>query len=338
MHYLSYVVKEVDKTHPGLGSPVAVAMLTVKAKKLLLMVSPRGCGKSRITTYVGFGYPQHSIQDRLSVAGLSYMAEEFTGFTGVVVVDDLAKTQTPYARIATMTTLAELVYSHYCHSRLQGSRFDITGFGGAALVNIQPVILKSLVTSPEWEASMQDKSIRYYHLHRPLRPNPEPPKLTLEWGIALDKVLPFKLEGKLADRLMRIGESQWGLARMREHTTQLLRAAAALDSREVVNQSDYILLIKLLTPMLMELLVTYKRHLETDRVFRTDRLALLTEYFTYGDFTLKNISSDYKVSEATAYRIMATQVADWALISKHPTTYTLSEAFKNEIRGLGINV
>lgn len=336
MHYLSYLIKEVDKTHPHLGNPVAMACLAIKAKKLLLLVSPRGCGKSRVSSYVGLSYPEHSLQDRLSVAGLTYLQDEFTGFKGVVVVDDIAKTQTAYARTTTLTTLAELIYSHYCHSRLSGTKYSITDFYGSAIINIQPVLLRDIVTSVEWEASMQDKSIRYYHLYRPLKPQPLPPKPQIDWGYDITKIEPFELEGKLADRLMRIGETQWGLARLREHTSDLLRAAAALDRRYRVDRNDYNLMLKLLLPLNIEFLVTSKRELESGRIFVPDRLAILTEFFTYGNFTLEHLSRDYKLSQSQCYRIMSKYPKDWVQVSKHPTTYAPSEELQKRLKEVGI--
>ncbi|MBA7692436.1 hypothetical protein ES703_101003 [subsurface metagenome] len=188
MHYLQKVIDAVDKTHPHLGKPCAVAMLAIKAKKLLLLVSPRGCGKSRVTSFVGLSYPNPLLEDRLSVAGLAAIKGDLNDYQGVLVVDDIAKTQTPYARISTLTTIAELVYSHYCISHLSGTNFEIRNFCGAALVNIQPILLKEVVKSSEWEASMMDKSMRYYHLYRPQEPNPMPPKVTLDWGIDTARV------------------------------------------------------------------------------------------------------------------------------------------------------
>ncbi len=99
-HYLRTVIADVDKTHPKLGRGVVMAMLTIKSRKMLLVVSPRGCGKSRVSAYVGRQSKNAMVLDRLSVAGLASAADEFSGFKGVVVVDDIAKTQTPYARLA----------------------------------------------------------------------------------------------------------------------------------------------------------------------------------------------------------------------------------------------
>lgn len=336
MHYLSEVARDVDKSHPRLGNLAAVTMLTIKASKLLIIVSPRGCGKSRVTSFVGMQYPDHSIQDRLSVANLGKLQSTFTGFRSVVIVDDIAKTQTPYARITTVTTLAELIYSHYCVSHMSGMDYEITDFYGSALINVQPVLLRECIKSAEWEASMQDKSLRYYHLYRPVTPNPMPPSLVLDWGYELDKVEKPTMKGKLANKLFAIGEVQWGLARLQEHISDLLRACAALDRRHTVNTSDYRVLIKALTPMVIESLVMTKTEFEADRRFNSNELAILTEYMTYGNFTLTQISRDYKLSESQCRRIIDEYAQDWVVVLKSPTTYSASPALRRRLKEVGL--
>ncbi|GAI81098.1 unnamed protein product, partial [marine sediment metagenome] len=138
----------------------------------------------------------------------------------------------------------------------------------------------------EWEASMMDKSMRYYHLYRPQNPNPEPPQVELDWGAATAGVEKPELKGKLAEELKLIGECQWGLSRLREHISDLLVASAALDRRGKVTQTDFRLLIRLLAPMRVESLVTDKLELETQRYLASNQLAILTEFMTYGNFTL----------------------------------------------------
>jgi len=336
MHYLASVAKVINKTHPHLGNLAVMTMLSIKAKKMLIVVAPRGCGKSRISSFVGLSLENACLQDRLSVAGLSYLKDVFNGFQSVVVVDDIAKTQTPYARIATITTLAELVYSHYCKSALAGTHYEIENFFGSAVVNIQPVLLKELVKSDEWEASIQDKTIRYYHLYRPLVPNSMPPSIKINWGISLDNVKDYKLNGKLAKNLVSIGSVQWGLARLQEHLVALLRASAALDGRSEVTQSDLLLLSKVLKPLVFENLVMSKRGFESERLLNANLLAILTEFITYGQFSLAQIASDYKISLSQCYRIMSQYRDDWVEISKSPTMYAPSKTLQEKLKKLGV--
>ena len=336
MNYLSFVIKEVNKTHPHLGEPLAMAMLAVKASKLLLFVAPHGCGKSRITSFIATQAPEVFLRDAISVAGLGNLQGELTGFTGALIIDDLSKGGTTYAQIKTVTTLAELVYSHYCARDMADSHYSITDFYGSAIANIQPILLRDVIKSPEWEASMMDKSIRYYHLYRPLNPNPFPPEIQLDFGIDYKLTDIPKLKGKLANSLFYIAESQWGLARMKEHLSDLLRASAALDKRRKVNISDYNLLLKILKPLKLERLVSDKTDLEGERYLNNNQLALLTEFATYGQFTLKQLAKDYQMSQSKCYTIMNKYANDWKVVSKTPTTYAPSEDLRKILREVGI--
>jgi len=339
-HYLRDVISEVDKTHPRLGNLAAMCQLAIKAKKLLLVVSPRGCGKSRVTSIVALSLPNASLQDRISTAGLAYLKEEFNGFQSVLMVDDIAKCQTQYARISTVTTIAELVYSHYCKSALQGSNFSIENFHGSAVINIQPVLLKEVVKSDEWEASVQDKSIRYYHLYRPQKPNSSPLSFKWRWGISLENVEPLKIRLRLGNKTFRsladLISVQWGNSRLLEHLADLLMASAALDERNKVNQTDITLLRDLLMPLSYESLVMNKREFESDRYLDSNMLAILTEWLTYGAFTLQQLSDDYKLSVSQCYRIMHEYAAKWIEVSKSPTKFAPSLDFAKQLAECGI--
>jgi len=334
MHYLQQVIKKVDHTHPGLGKPVAVAMLSAKAHKLLLLISPRGCGKSCVGSLIANSYPDALMKDRISIPGLASLAGTFSNYDGVVVVDDIAKAQTPYARIATLTSMAELVYGHRVSSNLYGGEWEINDFRGGALVNIQPVLLAHLETSDEWEASLVDKSIRYYHFFRPLKPNPKPISLELDWGTPFEEVGEPRMSGKLWRKLSALGEVHWGVTRQVEHTRDLLRATAALDKRRHIKAADYSLLTRLLQPLKYELLVTGKVGFESGRWFNSNLCAILTEYFTYGEFTLKQLARDYMLSQPQCYRIMQKEQKLWKVVSKSPTMYAPSDELMDSIESL----
>jgi hypothetical protein len=335
-HKLETLIDAVEATHKYLGELVAFECIIVKCKKLLLVVSPHGCGKSRASAFIGESTPQAKILDRLSAAGLANV-EDFNHFRSVVVVDDIAKTQTTYARINTMTTLAELVYSHYIHSRMAHMSFDIEDFFGSAIVNIQPVLLKSLVTSAEWEASMEDKAVRYYHLHRPSDPRNKMPDVRIDWGGEYGKVAETDTTTEQFRQFMFENKGQWTLSRTKEHLSSFLQAAAALDGREAVNDEDYRVVNRLLKPLKYETLVMDKQNFESERHLDSNRLAILTEMVTYGHFTLSQISNDYHISEVHAYRLMENCTVDWEIIRKHPVTYSPSPELTARIKALGLN-
>jgi len=335
-HYLLDIEKQVNKTHARLGQLYVACMIATKAHKMLLTVAPRGTGKSRATQAVAEQYHDCAKYDRISVAGLAFEQERFNGFTGVLLIDDIAKSQTSYARVATICTLAELTYSHYIISSLQGSHYEIKDFLGSALVNIQPVLLKELIRSSEWEASIQDKTIRYYHLYRPTKPNPLPPDVKIDWGYDIKNVADSIPHGKALKALFKVVGVQWGATRLVEHTSDMLKACAAFDKRNEITIADINLLTRIMKPLQYEELVTDKLNFESDRQLDANRLAILTEYMSYGNFTLAQICEDYKLSTSQAYRIMQKYTGDWVQITKSPTCYTPSDTLKEKLRKVGI--
>lgn len=335
-HNLDLISQTVEKTHKYLGDLVAFESVIVKCRKLLVVVSPHGCGKSRASAFIGELTPNAKILDRVSAAGLADI-KDFNHFRSVVVVDDIAKTQTTYARINTITTLAELVYSHYIHSRMAHMNYDIEDFAGSAIVNIQPVLLKSLVSSSEWEASIEDKAIRYYHLRRPSDPCNKMPDLKIDWGLDYDKVAEVDTNADMFKRFMFDNKGQWTLSRTKEHLASFLRAAAALDNRDSVNDTDYQVLSRLLLPLRFEILIMDKRDFESDRFLDSTMLAVLTEFITYGPFTIEQLAGDYHLPLSTAYRLMGENAEDWEIIKKRPTTYVPSRGLLKRIHDLGLN-
>ena len=195
--------------------------------------------------------------------------------------------------------------------------------------------------APEWESSIQDKALRYYHLYRPLLPNLDFPKAEIRKGIDIDNVEDFEPDTKNIywKKLVDFGGCQWSRARTKEHLIDMLRAIASLERRKNVIEADYILLAKLLMPMIVENLVVTKEQLEGERYLDNNLLALLVEYFSYdGEFPLGQIALDFKLSLSQAYRIMAGQNGNWQEISKSPTIYRPSKKLLQALKSLGLEL
>jgi len=239
----------------------------------------------------------------LTLAGLKRIGKALANYTGHIIIDDLGVEKSQWSRTATITVLSHLVYSHYIHKISRDQEILIQDFYGSAAVNIQPVLMDSIVSDMDWIALTRDKSIRYYHLIRPINPKMHLPQVELEWGEKLSKVATPKKRGRLWYQLLAIGLTQWSHARCKEHLTKLLQACAALDNRTKVTTSDYRLLIKLLRPMQLERYVMTTYGFETGRKFNNNLYCLLVELATYGEPTVEVISEDYKVSPSTVLRI-----------------------------------
>lgn len=251
----------------------------------------------------------------LTLAGLKRIAPALANYTGHIIIDDLGVEKSQWSRTATITTLSHLVYSHYIHKISRDQEVLIKDFYGSAAVNIQPVLMDSIVSDMDWIALTRDKSLRYYHLIRPLNPIMHLPQITLDWGQPMSEVATPAKRGKLWYQLIAIALTQWSHARCKEHLTKLLQACAALDNRTKVNTSDHRLLIKLLRPMQLERYVMETYGFETGRKFNNNLYCLLVELATYGEPSVEIISEDYKVSPSTVTRISETET-QWVWI-KH---------------------
>lgn len=341
MNYLESLIADVNSTHFPLGELVALLQIVVKARKMCLVISPSGCGKSTAMALMAKNTPNSITPDRLSIAGLATIADKLCSFRSVVVVDDIATTQTDYARKTTISTLAALTYTHRVESIMAGIEYSIEDFYGSALVGIQPILLRNLMLLEEWEASVQDKALRYYYLYRPLTPCLDLPVIQIEKGLAIENVNNFEPDslGKKWRSLLTLGDSQWSKARSKEHLKDMLKAIAALEGRRDVIEDDYSLLTKLLKPMAIENIVVVKEQLEGERYLDNNLLALLVEYFTYsGKFPLAQIALDYKLTISQCYKIMQTQNGYWQQISKSPTIYKPSKKLEQALNAFNLEV
>lgn len=296
MHYLMRLSREVDKTHPRLGNLLAFAVLCAKARRCLLIVAPAGCGKSTVTLTLQKQAPDMLYLDSVTRNGLKHFEEKMSGFCGLVIIDDLGKVDTTYSRISTATAFAELCYSHFVAKYSQGFELEINDFHGAAVLNAQPPVLAQLVASDEWETVLMDKTVRYYHLFRPVNPLTVLPDIKIDWGIDIDVVKLSDTKSKLFSDLVQLCQVQWSQARAIEHCIALLRACAALDRRDTVGQTDMRVLGRLMRPLLIEPYLIDKYGFESARFFKSDFLAILVEFATYKNLSISTICRDYKVS------------------------------------------
>jgi len=341
MSYIETLITDINKTHPSLGELVAVLQIAVKARKFVLVVSPSGCGKSTAMSYIARNTSNSYMPTSLSIASLANKVEKLSGFHSVIVIDDIATIQTTYARTTTITTLSALCYSHRVEPSMAKFDFCIENFFGSALMGIQPILLKDLMLASEWDASMQDKTLRYYHLKRPLKPNMDMPTFKLQTGLSIDEIADFEPNNTNQKwlQLLELGMSQWSKARAKEHLIDFLKGVASLEGRKEVIDDDYLLLLRLLKPMTIENISAIKEQLEGERYLDNNLIALLVEYYTYkGEFSLAQVAIDYKQSLSQCYKIMQSQNGYWQQISKSPTIYKPSKKLLSILKIAGLEI
>jgi len=304
------VIDKINQTHPGLGNAIAFSIICTKARQCLLIVSPSGCGKSAITDMLGVIHPDSIKVLSITKARLATYEEVYSNFFGVVLMDDIAAAGSTYERKETLMAFSVLCYSHTISKHTWTSDFEITNFHGAAILNVQPALLAEVYTYPEWESLIREKTLRYYHLYRPTKPNVEKPDVRVDWGIDLDLVHKPRHDYKLYPVLEHIASIQWSDARTLEHLDTLLKAVAALDNRQDINNLDLQLLHKLIKPMTVERYVMHKTGFEIGRWMDTNLAAVLVEFASWKNVNIDRIARDYKISPSTVYGLLV-QIKEW---------------------------
>lgn len=269
-----------------------------------MFVAPSGTGKSTVSNFVASNHLNCIRRNSVTRAGLVHFQKALIGFDGLVAVDDLGSGDTEYTANATLATFAILSHEHSLAKDTADLRLQITDFNGSVLLNTQPVILAHICANRDWDAVIQDKVIRYYHLFRPIKPVVEGITAELDWGIDLDLVSADLPRSKLYDHLWNVGIVQWGDARTIEHLGRLLCAAAALDRRRAVTLADFRVLLKLIRPLKVEKYCFEKYGFESGRVFRQDLFTMLVEFSSWGNLTVKRIAQDYKMSDSSVYNLL----------------------------------
>jgi hypothetical protein len=168
-----------------------------------------------------------------------------------------------------------------------------------------------------------------------VKPRREPPEYKIKWGGDISKVEMPRMDIRAANGIMKTARTQWGTARALEHSTDLLKAAAAMDGRTKVNSVDYKLVEYLMHPLAFENIVLQKADFESSRTLDSGRLAVLTEFMSYGKFTVDQLAEDYHISASQAYKLMQGEVDDWRVVSKNPTVYAPSELLLDELKSIG---
>jgi len=242
-----------------------------------------------------------------------------------------------WSRVSTVNVLATIVHTHYVRKITHEAEIVITNFQGSAALNIQPILMQSIVADEDWISVIRDKVIRYYHLIRPKEPKAYMPTPDFNFGAPLTEVrLPLH-RGKLWYQLIAIGLTQWSYARCIEHLPALLKATAALDDRTEVEIQDYRLLIKLLKPIQLERYVLSSFGFEHGRAFMNDTYCILVELASHGEPTIQTICEDYKVSPATVERLIQA-AQDWCWIKTNsPKRVMPTDQTKNILKIAGVN-
>lgn len=306
-HKLLLYKRQVDRTHKGLGNLFSFALLSTKAKKFAIVIAVSGTGKTTALKAAANVNPEENIfLDSITRSGLVAIDKKLNDFKGTFLLTDLGNIDTAYSLKESVKTLVNLTYEHGISKLNATTNLKIENFQGSALTTGQPVIMQQLINSPDWEAVIQDKTIRYYHLIRPIKVNNSEINVRATWGKPLDEVSIRFVKSEKVKQLYRVGLDQFGISRAHQHIDDLLRACAALDNRKKVIPKDVACLTELIKPMRFEKRIIGREGFESDKRFMHNDMCLLTEAATYHELDKNQMMINYKLERRTLDNILRT--------------------------------
>lgn len=330
MHVLAKLIRDVDKTHNGLGRLFAFCLMSNKARKVSIIIAVAGSGKTTALEYAAKKNPAGSIMlDSITRSGIKNIEKELDGYEGTVVIGDLGNVDTSYSVKESIKTAVALTFEGHLSKMNAMVNLSIENFSGSFTTSAQPVIMQGLINSPDWEAVVRDKTQRYFHCNRPLTPNEKPLNVSVEWGKDLADVKYKEIKCPELDELRKVGLSQWGRSRTNIHIKDILRACAALDRRKTTNKSDIMIALEITKPMRMENYIVDKQGFESQKEFMNNHLCLLTEFATYKQVTKEIIATDFFVGLRTVDRLLSQVRELWIPDPKdsniiHPTDIAMN--------------
>lgn len=305
IHKLLQYKRQVDKTHEGLGNLFSFALLATKAKKFTIVIAVSGTGKTTALKAATRVNPEDNIiLDAVTRSGLVPIKDKLNDFKGTFLLSDLGNIDTSYSLKESIKTLVNLVYEHGLSKMNATTNLKIENYQGSALTTGQPIIMQPIINSPDWEAVIQDKTIRYYHLIRPKKVNNKDIDIKASWGIELDAVSKTIPKNEKVKQLYRHALDQFGIARAYQHIDDMLRACAALDKRKKVTLKDIDCLLELSRPMLFEKYIMDRQGFESNKEFMHNDMCLLTEAATYHKLDKNQMQINYKVTRRTLNNIL----------------------------------
>jgi energy-coupling factor transporter ATP-binding protein EcfA2 len=277
------------------------------ANEALMVIASSGTGKSTIMKWLGNVVKRERlIVDALTVNGLRKLDKVLSFGEKTILIDDLSKGGTVYSQVMTVCAMSELCYTGYIYKYTANLELAIEGFKGCAIMNAQPLILKRILSAPEFETDIRDKCIRYYHIPRPINPILAPPEVEVDYDYDTSNIRlgPDVNGSSLWKKTMGLFRFEFSSARAKEHLSKLSRAGAKLCGRTQVSDADVYLVKELCRGFILENEIFEKEDLEGERMLNVNILPLLSMISTWGIITIDDLCFEFQVKVRRAYEIV----------------------------------
>lgn len=335
-HPVLEIMETIEATHLGLGRLAAMTFVCTKARQCLLVVSPPGCGKSAVGDWVSRVHPEAYMKQSVTRSSLKMYEDLFNDFTGCVVFDDVGAIDTEWSRIQTLVTMAEIVYGGFVSKDSHQLHIEIDNFQGSAVLNVQPNILKEVISHSTWHANLADKSLRYYHLVRATEPNPAPIEHEVDWGLDLSEIPMYDGDSPIWNQILGVGLEQWTRPRALEHCNSLLRAVTALGRCPTPGDLELEILLDLMRPMTVEMELIDKEGFGSRASMNDNLLYMLVEFATYPNLTYDMIASDYHMRPTKVAGILSHMIDWFETIGTNPIRLQPSQRMIDLLKKAGI--
>ena len=331
-HPLFFYARQVEKTHKGLGNLCSFIKLATTAGKCVVVCGAHGSGKTTAldAATVNLASDQNTKIDSITRSGLKKLESRLTNYNGVLTVSDLGGIDTSYSLQESLKVIALLSYEHSISKLNVSMDLEITNFHGSCLTTVQPVAMRYVIQGTQWDAVLADKTIRYYHITKPQKPNLKPITASIKPKSAYADIKVTPAVAAKARHITSNTITQWSDARSEEHLLDLFKSAAAYRGGNAVTQADTQTVLTLMRPLYLENYLLDRFDLEGKLFFRNYDFAVLSQLATWGKIDLIKMCRDYKVSLRTIQRMLKeTQV--WYAHDKSSDRYVIPSAQAKEV-------
>lgn len=243
------IIKQVEKTHKNLSLPLTFAKMCDLADLGLMVIAPRGKGKSAILQALCKQPLQHRHIIKLGAItyrGLKKVADRLDNNSVSIINHDISTLYTEYLRDTAINVFSQLLYDHEI-PEMHTQQYDIQIKNAyiSFLTGVQPQMYQSISRLPTFESMYKDRFIRLFMLYPFGTPTYKktPPKIEniqidrqikteyIEHDTTLEKMPLYK-------RLVELMKWHISEGRAEDFTERLIKASARLNNRTKTTESD----------------------------------------------------------------------------------------------------